>query len=80
LYFSEIIVKCVFKLASYTGVWIAGSAFFLSQYIDDPVTLAKMVQEVFFPTGMEVVAIFEGSIKIMLWTKKLDALDEFWKR
>jgi hypothetical protein len=67
------------KLAT-TGAWLAGSTYILYQYSDDPEALTTIVQEVVLPMGMLVIAFLRGSIRIVLWTKELNALEELWRR
>lgn len=76
--YSDIHLKIVLKLAT-VGAWVAGTAFILKRYINDPETLVKLFNTVVLPSGVLVKCICEGSIVCILKANNLHGLHTLWK-
>ena len=76
---TEITIQAVIKLVS-RGAWMAGSAYVLNRYKDDPDTFLKMVKGFVLPSGVLVYAMTGGSLRLLTRAETLDGLEQLWTR
>ena len=76
---SEIHLRIALKLAT-GGAWVAGTAFILKRYIDEPKTLVCLFASVVLPSGILVKYLCEGSVICVLEANDLQSLKELWQR
>lgn len=73
--YAEIYLRLAVELAT-KGAWVAGTAFILKRYINDPETLARLFASVVLPSGVIVKYLCEGSIICVLEANDLRGLKE----
>ena len=76
--YTEIHLTIGLKLAT-VGAWVAGTAFILKRYINDPKTLMQLFNTVILPSGVLVKCICEGSILCILDASDLHGLHTLWQ-
>lgn len=78
-FYAEIYLRVALELAT-KGVWVAGTAFILKRYINDPETLVRLFASVVVPSGILVKYLCEGSVICVLEANDLQAVKELWLR
>ena len=76
---SEIYLRIALKLAT-GGAWVAGTAFILKRYINEPQTLSWLFASVVLPSGILIKYLCEGSVICVLEANDLQGLKELWQR
>ena len=77
--FAEIYLRIVLELAT-KGAWLAGTAFILRRYINEPGTLACLFASVVLPSGILVKYLCKGSVICVLEANDLQGLKELWQK
>ena len=78
-FYAEIYLRVALELAT-KGAWVAGTAFILKRYINDPETLVRLFASVVVPSGNLVKYLCEGSVICVLEANDLQGLKELWLR
>lgn len=75
----EIYLRIALELAT-KGAWVAGTAFILKRYINEPETLVRLFTSVVLPSGILVKYLCEGSVICVLETNDMQGLKELWQK
>lgn len=76
---AEIYLRIALELAT-KGAWVAGTAFILKRYINEPETLVRLFTSVVLPSGILVKYLCEGSVICVLETNDMQGLKELWQK
>ncbi len=71
--------KCVLTCAL-SGAWVSGAAYIIGKYNADPQLMINIFQNIALPSGVLLIGISAGCLKLSLRADSLSSLKELWKR